>query len=153
MLIFQKKLKEFASELIGRTLVAGPTQAVILETRTFPRKQNDTPNYQPMLTMRPGEVFTPLHRGVAILPLIVCNDADGQTGACVLIQSIEVAGSMISKPGAVSKALGITVPKDPGRIEEHADGSLELVMARLGPAVMPSKPAKKRIGNGIADRR
>lgn len=151
MPLFQKNLKEFANDLLGRTLVAGSVQASILEVRRFPRKTNDTPHYRPMLTMRPGEVFTPMHRGSAILPLIVCNDSDGETGACVLIQSVEVNGEVVEKPGAVSKALGLTIPKDPGRVEERDDGTLVLVMARLGPPALRPKSARIRAGNGIGN--
>jgi hypothetical protein len=147
-LFFDLSYKDAAKAVVGRTLVAGSRQAVILETQGFSRASNDAPLYKPMLELRPGDVFTPRQRN-AILTLIVCMDG-GQSGGCVILRSIEINGGIITGPGRVSEALGMTIPKDPGRVEEHDDGTLELKMARLGPAKMP-KPVRERRGNGIGD--
>ena len=148
-MLFEFSYKEAAQATIGRTLVTGQGQCVILRAKGFSRASNDAPLYKPMLELRPGDVFTPRRRN-AILLLTVCNDGS-QSGGCVLIDAIEINGRVIEGPGRVSQALGLEIPKDPGRMVEREDGVLELRMSRLGSPKLPSQPVRKRNSNGLGD--
>lgn len=148
-MIFETSYKQASAALIGRTLTTGTGQCVILGAKGFSRSSNDAPLYKPMLELRPGDVFTPRLRN-AILLLTVCMDGK-RSGGCVLINAIEINGHVVKGPGRVSEALGLTVPKDPGRMLEREDGTLELRMSRLGPPKPASQPVRKRNTNGLGD--
>lgn len=150
MSLFDLNYKDLAKRMIGKTLIAGQINAVILDAAGYALAENEKDGlYRPMLGMRAGDLYTPRRRN-AILTLVVCNDR-GLAGACVLIRAIEINGQVVEGPGKVSQALGFTKPKDPGHLEELEGGALEIKMASLGPSVLPLKPAKKRNGNRIGD--
>lgn len=145
-MIFERSFKEAAKTIIGRQLVVGTEVAIVLEAQGFSRESNNTSLYRSLLSLQPGDVFIPRRRN-AVLTLIACMDGK-QTGGCVLIRGIELNGKeIIQGPGKVSHALHLRVPKDPGRILECDDGSLELHMERIGPPRPP--PKKPRLQTSI----
>jgi 3-methyladenine DNA glycosylase Mpg len=125
MSFFQQSCKTLARALVGKTLRVGEKSFQILKAEGYPRKDNETGIYAPILEMRPGAVYCPPHRG-GLLFLIACPDGQGP-GGCVLIREVSFEGTAIKGPGRVAEALGITDAKSSGRLTEVKD-SLNLQM-------------------------
>lgn len=141
--IFELSFRPLAKELIGRTMVVGSHRVTIMDAKGYPKSDNDTGVYKPVVDMKPGEVFVPRHRN-AFLFLIACKDGEN-TGGCVLVREIEMGGQLIKGPGMVTQALGIQTHAATGRINER---EIELSLSMDGiapPAEAPrDKTAKAR---------
>lgn len=126
-----------ASQLPGVQLVHGGTDAIILATKGYPRSDNASGIYQPILQMPPGAVYCPRHRN-AILTLIVTRD-----GGCVLIKAVESGGQAVDGPGKVSEALGLTEARSRGFAEYRSGQTTSVVLTidgRPPPRTLPVRP-------------
>lgn len=116
MSVFQQNCKPLAKALVGKKLKFGDHEAEILEAQGYPRKDNETGIYTPILEMRPGAVFFPRHRGV-LLFLIACPEGNAP-GGCVLIRKVRIGDTVHSGPGKVAQALGVEEAGSQGRLIE-----------------------------------
>ena len=144
MSIFELPYKPLAKELVGKTMVVGQHRVTIMDAQGYPRSENDTGVYKPVVDMQPGEVFVPRHRN-AFLFLIACKDGEN-TGGCVLVREIELDGHLYKGPGTVTQALGIQTHAATGKLHEREIGELSLSMDGVAPPADPprDKAAKAR---------
>jgi len=120
MSLFEQGYRQLARALIGRKLVYdGMAEVEITKAQGYSRKENESPLYEPLLTMKPGEVYCPRYRG-AILILIACLDGD-ESGGCVLLRAVKLGEAVRKGPAAVAIALSVTDHKTRGRIIELRD--------------------------------
>jgi len=123
--LFHSSFEKQAVLLRGKILRVGSKVYTINEAEGFARDENERGIYKPIVDMAPGEVYCPRARNT-ILFLIACHDGRGP-GGCVLIRGLlSPDRGLIDKPGNVSAALGITVPKTTGRVVELPSGELQL---------------------------
>jgi 3-methyladenine DNA glycosylase Mpg len=121
--MFRAGYREVAKDLFGKVIKVNSTAVEVLDAEGYPRKENDKAPYTPVVTMKPGEVFCPRHRG-GILVLIACHDGN-RPGGCVLIRKIIKDGRVVNGPGRVAEALGIKQPGTRG-VMAHKEGVITL---------------------------
>lgn len=120
--LFNQNARALARALIGRSLRHGRRVATITEVQDFPRSDTAKPLYRTLLTLQPGEVYTPRQYSSILCHILAAG------GGCVSIRGIEIDGATIVGPGRVTEALGLTTPKATGRMRELANGDLVLEM-------------------------
>jgi 3-methyladenine DNA glycosylase Mpg len=124
--MFKQTPAALAKALMGQTLRIGHRVAEILEAQGYAKRDNEQGIYKPILELNPGQVFCPQFR-TGILVLVACYDRGEEPGGCVLIRKVKVDGKVVSGPGRVAEALGITESGTYGRMSETQDGlSLKL---------------------------
>lgn len=139
--LFSLRESSLARQLVGRTLVVGDLRATIVEAQPFPRSDTEKPLYRPLLELEPGGVYTPRQYSSVLFHLLAAG------GGCVGIRAIELDGQIISGPGRVTEALGLTTPKNTGRIRELKSGDLKLEMDT------PPDPPKRAMKKAVAPTR
>ena len=123
--LFDASYEKQSALLRGKILRMGQRVFTINVAEGYARSENEKGIYKPIVGMAPGTVYCPRSRNT-ILFLIACFDGQG-IGGCVLIRELlSPERGVISKPGNVSAALGITVAKTTGRIVELPSGELRL---------------------------
>lgn len=150
MFQFKPDYKQLAKALVGRKMIVGSKEVTILEAKGFPKRENETPLYLPIVSMQPGQIYCPRLRN-AVLLLVACNDG-ANIGGCVLVKAIELDDEVIQGPGRVTAALGIEA-KSTGHITERDDGTLELHTSLIKPKAVKGKKKsdRPRVPAGIGE--
>lgn len=141
-----------ATQLLGKTVIAGTISADILSAQGYGRKENESGLYKPILTMQPGQLYCPRQRN-SILVLISTFDR-GRPGGCILLRAIEKDSQICEGPGRVSECLGIVHPRTTGSADWVDDDTLWL---KLDTGLYPlaqkpkAKKGKRESAGGVTD--
>ncbi|GEM_PF-3061740 len=119
MPLLNQGYSSFAALIKGRRIKTTSSEIEIVEAVGYSRKDNSSPLYESILDVPAGTVYCPRYRG-GILVLIACHDT-GRPGGCVLLRKAKANGRIISGPGHVAEALGITIQKTKGYIVEDGE--------------------------------
>lgn len=90
----------FGQSVVGSSFILNGITFKVLEIIPYPKK-NVSPQYREILDFNPGLLVAVAYRGT-LIPNITLSDG------VVRLTKIEIAGKIINKPGAISKALRIT---------------------------------------------
>ncbi|MBI4449939.1 hypothetical protein HY634_02690 [Candidatus Uhrbacteria bacterium] len=118
----QLNARQLASELVGRSLTVGARTVVIIETRPYPRRDTERPLYRKLLDLEPGGVYVSRQYNSTLCHILA------RGGGCVAIRTIAIHGKIVTGPGRVTAALGLTTPKSTGRLRKLRRGSLMIKM-------------------------
>lgn len=141
MALFDKSYDVLPDMLRGRILHTPNGEFTITDVEGFSKRENDSPLYRPVLSLKPGQAYFPRRRN-AILFLIACRDGMAY-GGCVLVRGLLSArGGAFDGPGACSTAVGVAIPKLIAEVVEQPDGHLRLVLPRQLTAASTGASAK-----------
>lgn len=150
--LWENLASDVAVSLKGRTLRVGFQKAVVLKASAYGRAEQERGLYRPMLDMKAGDVYCPRIRNTIMLCIVT---GQGRTlGGCVRIDGIEINGARHTGPGAVTGALGITVPRSKGSARIVGARDVELSLDTI-PLRKPRGGAQKqppKIKQGISDK-
>lgn len=102
---FDRSPNEVAAEISGKVLRIGDKIAVI--RKALPKTEQDNLPWldsKPLFGEEPVDVYVSSHRGSFLLFL-----RTGERNTCVRIEEVALEGRVVSGPGRVGKALGLTV--------------------------------------------
>jgi hypothetical protein len=97
-------------DLTGCQFQAGNTTFKVVNVDNFPADRVSE-RYRRILGIKPGFLVAVWHRGVCI-PNITLRDGVAR------LTKVEVDGKVLDRPGAISKALGVSVPMSPYQLNE-----------------------------------
>ena len=145
---WQGQPKAVARSLLGKSLICGDTEAVILKAAGYSRAQNEGDGlYRPLIELPPGAVYCPRRRN-AVLLLIVTADGK-ESGGCVLMRTVEVGGVIYDGPGRVTNRLGLNEHGTSGRTEWLDDDTFVVRIEGVPAPRALSKHRPSIQGNGI----
>lgn len=150
--LWENRASDVAVALKGRSLQVGSQEAVVLQASAYGRSEQERGLYRPMLDMKAGDIYCPRIRNTIMLCIVT---GQGRTlGGCVRIDGIEINGARHTGPGAVSGALGITVPRSKGSARIAGVREVEINLDTI-PLRKPSGSAQKqslKTKYGISDK-